>query len=218
MRKKLVTLMMMSLLTMALVACGKESDNSNADVGNSNVNVESNAQENNTDVSTTEPTTDAEIQDVVADKEPAISAVKEEEAVIDFDGVKVPMTITWEEFKQVMADNNWTFEDDEEDFPGGDKPLKGRGYVNTNCGKVYFSFRENADETQAVLVDVEIYAVNCPATISIAGININTSADELSKVLTPVENAPNRFYLDQYLTVQVDDAGMFISRTYFHMR
>jgi len=218
MRKKLVILMMMSLLTMGLVACGSEKDTTNTSAESNNVNVESNAQENNIDVSITEPTTDAETQDVEADKAPAISTVKEEEAIIDFDGVKLPMAISWEEFKQFMADNNWTFEDDEEDFPGGDKPLKGRGYVNTNCGKVYFSFRENADETQAVLVDVEIYAVNCPATISIAGININTSADELSKVLTPVENAPNRFYLDTYLTVQVDDAGMFISRTYFHMR
>lgn len=218
MRKKLVTLIMMSVLTMGLVACGSEKDTTNTSAESNNVNVESNAQENNIDVSTTEPTTDEETQNVEADKAPAISAVKEEEAVIDFDGVKLPMAISWEEFKQFMADNNWTFEDDEEDFPGGDKPLKGRGYVNTNCGKVYFSFRENADETQAVLVDVEIYAVNCPATISIAGININTSADELSKVLTPVENAPNRFYLDTYLTVQVDDAGMFISRTYFHMR
>lgn len=221
MRKKLVTLIMMSVLTMGLVACGSEKDttNTNTSAESNNVNVESNAQENNIDVSTTEPTTDEETQNVEAEKEPAtITTVKEAEAIIDFDGVKLPMAISWEEFKQFMADNNWTFEDDEEDFPGGDKPLKGRGYVNTNCGKVYFSFRENADETQAVLVDVEIYAVNCPATISIAGININTSADELSKVLTPVENAPNRFYLDTYLTVQVDDAGMFISRTYFHMR
>ena len=222
MKRRLVTLIMMSVLTMGLAACGKESGNANVDAGNSNVNVESdstkNETENATENATVESTTDSATQNTEAEKTSVISAVKEEEAVIDFDGVKLPMTISWDEFKQFMADNGWTFEDDEDEFPGGDKPLKGRGYINTNCGKVYFSFRENADETQAVLVDVEIYSVNCPATISISGININTSADELSKVLAPVENAPNRFYLDQYLTVQVDDAGMFISRTYFHMR
>lgn len=222
MKKRLITFMMMAVLTMSLAACGSESDttNTNAESNNASVGSEAiNTDDTNTDSSNVEATTDSETPNVEEEKAPAtITMVKEEEAVIDFDGVKLPMTISWEEFKQFMADNNWTFEDDEEDFPGGDKPLKGRGYINTNCGKVYFSFRENADETQAVLVDVEIYSVNCPATISISGININTSADELSKVLTPVENAPNRFYLDKYLTVQVDDAGMFISRTYFHMR
>lgn len=218
MKRKLVTLAMVSVLTMALVACGNQGNNNNTEANSNKVNTESDSTKDNTEGSTVDQSENTETKETETEKTPAISAVKEEEAVIDFDGVKLPMTISWEEFKQFMTDNNWTFEDDEDEFPGGKKELKGRGYVNTNCGKVYFSFRENADETQAVLVDVEIYSVNCPATISIAGININTSTDELSEVLTLVENTSNRFYLDTYLTVQVDDAGMFISRTYFHMR
>lgn len=218
MRKKIVTLIMMSVLTMGLVACGKESDNSNADVGNSNVNVESNTQENNTDVSTTEPTADAETQDAEADKEPVISAVKEEDAVVDFDGIKIPMTITWEEFKQVMADNNWTFEDDEDDFPCEKHPLHGKGFINTNCGKVSFNFQKNADETEAVLMAITAYKAYCPATISISGINAETSVDTLKEILTPIEDSDVGFYLDDYLKVYVSDTQLSISRTFFHMR
>ena len=220
MRKKLVTLIMMSVLTMGLVACGseKETTNTNTSAESNNVNVESNAQENNTDVPTTEPTRDEEAQNVEADKAPAISAVKEEEAVVDFDGVKIPMTITWEEFKQVMADNNWTFEDDEDDFPCEKHPLHGKGFINTNCGKVSFNFQKNADETEAVLMAITAYKAYCPATISISGINAETSVDTLKEILTPIEDSDVGFYLDDYLKVYVSDTQLSISRTFFHMR
>jgi len=217
MRKKLVILMMMSLLTMGLVACGSEKDTTNTSAESNNVNVESNAQENNIDVSITEPTTDAETQDVEADKAPAISTVKEEEAIIDFDGVKLPMAISWEEFKQFMADNNWTFEDEEDEFPNENK-LSGSGLVNTNCGKVKFRFDKNEDGTQSVLMSVLAYSVYSPATISISGINAETSVEELAKVLKPVENNEAGFYLDDYLTVYVSEATFSIVRTFFHMR
>ena len=218
MRKKLVILMMMSLLTMGLVACGSEKDTTNTSAESNNVNVESNAQENNTDVSITEPTRDEEAQNVEANKAPAISAVKEEEAVVDFDGVKIPMTITWEEFKQVMADNNWTFEDDEDDFPCEKHPLHGKGFINTNCGKVSFNFQKNADETEAVLMAITAYKAYCPATISISGINAETSVDTLKEILTPIEDSDVGFYLDDYLKVYVSDTQLSISRTFFHMR
>jgi len=220
MRKKLVTLIMMSVLTMGLVACGSEKDttNTNTSAESNNVNVESNAQENNTDVSITEPTRDEEAQNVEANKAPAISAVKEEEAVVDFDGVKIPMTITWEEFKQVMADNNWTFEDDEDDFPCEKHPLHGKGFINTNCGKVSFNFQKNADETEAVLMAITAYKAYCPATISISGINAETSVDTLKEILTPIEDSDVGFYLDDYLKVYVSDTQLSISRTFFHMR
>lgn len=219
MRKKLVTLIMMSVLTMGLVACGSEKDttNTNTSAESNNVNVESNAQENNTDVSSTEPTRDEEAQNVEADKAPAISAVKEEEAVIDFDGVKLPMAISWEEFKQFMADNGWTFEDDEDDFPT-DSNLLGNGFVNTNCGKVHFKFNKNEDGTKSVLMSVTVYKTYSPATVSIAGINIETTKDELSKVLATVEDRDDKFYLDDYLTVTIADESFSVNRTYFHMR
>jgi len=144
--------------------------------------------------------------------------VKEEEAVVDFDGVKIPMTITWEEFKQVMADNNWTFEDDEDDFPCEKHPLHGKGFINTNCGKVSFNFQKNADETEAVLMAITAYKAYCPATISISGINAETSVDTLKEILTPIEDSDVGFYLDDYLKVYVSDTQLSISRTFFHMR
>lgn len=218
MKKKLVTLIMMSALTMALVACGNESDNSNVDVGNGNVNVESDSTKKDTESSTEEQSKDTETKENEADKSTVISAVKEEDAVIDFDGVKLPMSISWEEFKQFMADNNWTFEDDEDEFLCEKHPLYGNGFINTNCGKVSFNFQQNADKTEAVLMGVVAYKVYCPATISISGINAETSIDTLKEILTPIEDSDVGFYLDDYLKVYVSDIQLSISRTFFHMR
>lgn len=222
MKRRLVTLIMMSALTMALVACGKESGNANVDAGNSSINVESdstkNETENATENATVESTTDSETQNVEEEKAPAtITTVKEADAVVDFDGIKLPMTITWEEFKQFMADNNWTFEDDEDDFPT-DSNLLGNGFVNTNCGKVHFKFNKNEDGTKSVLMSVTVYKTYSPATVSIAGINIETTTDELSKVLATVEDRDDKFYLDDYLTVTIADESFSVNRTYFHMR
>ena len=117
-----------------------------------------------------------------------------------------------------MADNNWTFEDDEDEFPCEKHPLYGNGFINTNCGKVYFNFQENEDNTGAVLMDVTAYRVYCPAIISISGINAETSIDTLKEILTPVENSETGFYLDDYLEVNINDAAFSVSRTFFHMR
>ena len=218
MKRRLVTLIMMSALTMALVACGKESGNANVDAGNSSINVESDSTKNETENATVESTTDSETQNVEEEKAPAtITTVKEADAVVDFDGIKLPMTITWEEFKQFMADNNWTFEDDEDDFPT-DSNLLGNGFVNTNCGKVHFKFNKNEDGTKSVLMSVTVYKTYSPATVSIAGINIETTTDELSKVLATVEDRDDKFYLDDYLTVTIADESFSVNRTYFHMR
>jgi len=221
MKKRLITFMMMAVLTMSLAACGSESDttNTNAESNNASVGSEAiNTDDTNTDSSNVEATTDSETPNVEEEKAPAtITMVKEEEAVIDFDGVKLPMTISWEEFKQFMADNNWTFEDEEDEFPNENK-LSGGGLVNTNCGKVKFRFDKNEDGTQSVLMSVLAYSVYSPATISISGINAETSVEELAKILKPVENNEAGLYLDDYLTVYVSDATFSIVRTFFHMR
>ena len=92
------------------------------------------------------------------------------------------------------------------------------GFINTNCGKVRFNFQENEDNTGAVLMGVTAYRVYCPATISISGINAETSIDALKEILTPVENSETGFYLDDYLEVNINDAAFSVSRTFFHMR
>lgn len=218
MKKKLVTLAMVSVLTMALVACGNESNNNNTEANSNKVNTESDSVKDDNESSNVEQSENTETKEPETEKAPAISAVKEEEAVIDFDGVKLPMTITWDEFKQFMTDNGWTFEDDEDEFPCEKHPLYGNGFINTNCGKVRFNFQENEDNTQAVLMGVTAYRVYCPATISISGINAETSIDALKEILTPVENSETGFYLDDYLEVNVNDAAFSVSRTFFHMR
>lgn len=200
----------MVLMTCVLmVGCGNES---------SKVNVENDSTKNDIESSTAEQSKDTETTETEVEKAPVISAVKEEDAVVDFDGIKLPMTITWEEFKQFMTDNGWTFEDDKDEFPCEKHPLHGRGFINTNCGKVSFNFQENADKTEAVLMSVVAYKVYCPATISISGINAETSIDTLKEILTPVENSETGFYLDDYLEVYVGDAAFSVSRTFFHMR
>lgn len=218
MKKKLVTLVMVSALATSLVACGSNSNNTNTNADSNKVNVESDSTKKETENSTEEQSKDTETKENEADKSTVISAVKEEDAVIDFDGVKLPMSISWEEFKQFMADNNWTFEDDEDEFPCEKHPLYGNGFINTNCGKVSFNFQQNADKTEAVLMGVVAYKVYCPATISISGINAETSIDTLKEILTPIEDSETGFYLDDYLKVYVSDTQLSISRTFFHMR
>lgn len=217
MKKKLVTFAMVSVLTMALVACGNEGNNNNTEANSNKVNTESESAKDNAESSKVEQSENTETKEPETEKTPVISAVKEEEAVVDFDGVKLPMTITWEEFKQFMADNGWTFEDDEDEFPN-EKDLSGGGLVNTNCGKVKFRFDENEDGTQSVLMSVLAYSAYSPATISISGINAETSIEELAKVLKPIENNEAGFYLDDYLEVYVSEATFSIVRTFFHMR
>lgn len=220
MKRKLVTLIMMSVLTMGLVACGSEKDTTNTSAESNKVNVESeaiNADNANTDSSSVEATTDSEIQNVEAEETPAITTVKEEEAVVDFDGVKLPMTISWEEFKQFMADNGWTFEDDEDEFPTESKLTAG-GFVNTNCGKVHFKFNKNEDGTKSVLMSVTVYKSYSPNTVSIAGINTETTKEALANILEAVDGRDDKFCLDTYLAVTIADESFSINRTYFHMR
>lgn len=217
MKRKLITLAMVSVLTLALVACGSK-ENNNTETNSNKANTESDSAKDNTEGSTIDQSENTETKNTETEKTPTISAVKEEDAVIDFDGVKLPITISWEEFKQFMTDNNWTFEDDEDEFPCEKHPLYGNGFINTNCGKVYFNFQENEDNTEAVLMDVTAYRVYCPATISISGINAETSIETLKEILTPVENSETGFYLDDYLEVNINDAAFSVSRTFFHMR
>ena len=90
------------------------------------------------------------------------------------------------------------------------KEQSGGGFINTNCGKVKFKFSENEDNTKSVLMSIIAYNSYCPATISVSGINAETSIDSLKNILTPVEGS--------YLIISVNDAAFSLERTYFHMR
>ncbi len=63
MKKKLVTLAMVSVLMVSLVACGNESNNVNTNIESNKVNVENDSTKNDTESSTIEQTTDIETTD-----------------------------------------------------------------------------------------------------------------------------------------------------------
>lgn len=63
MKKKLVTLIMVSVLTMALVACGNESNNTNTNADSNNINVENDSVKDNTEGSTVDQSENTETKE-----------------------------------------------------------------------------------------------------------------------------------------------------------
>jgi major membrane immunogen (membrane-anchored lipoprotein) len=213
MKRKLLLMLMLCALT-TLVACGKDEEKETVELGSIIIEEETLS----TEPSKEEITTDSEIKETVeetTEKENVITTVKEEDAVIDFNGVKLPVTITWEEFKVVMTENNWTFKDSEDNFPG--KRLSGNGYIYTNCGPVRFYFSENEAQTESVLMKVVIYKDDVTSPINISGISYNISKELLSSYITPIDDD---YYLDEYLSVKIneDQNSFSIKRTFFHKR
>ena len=176
--------------------------------------VSTNVQETESNSDSTE-IKEPETKEPETKKEPVISTVKEEDAVIDFNGVKLPVTITWEEFKVFMTENNWTFKDSEDNFPG--KRLSGGGYIYTNCGPVDFLFNKNEDKTKSVLMKVIYYNFEVTEPISISGISYNTSKELLGTYIAPIED---KYYLDEYLSVDIneEEGNFIIERTHFNLR
>ena len=213
MKRKLLLMLMLCTLT-TLVACGKDEEKETVELGSILIEEETLS----TETSKEEITTDSEIKETVeetTEKENVITTVKEEDAVIDFNGVKLPVTITWEEFKVVMTENNWTFKDSEDNFPG--KRLSGNGYIYTNCGPVRFFFSENEAQTESVLMKVVIYKDDVTSPINISGISYNISKELLSSYITPIDDD---YYLDEYLSVKIneDQNSFSIKRTFFLKR
>lgn len=160
---------------------------------------------------------------------PVISAVKESEAYIDFDGIKLPMDITYQEFLEFMANNNWewtaAYTVDESDLPNEEKGMfHGECYLMTNCGRVKVRFMPSEDESHSVLRYVKFEQTN----ISIAGITRETSIETIEKVLSLKSKSDTgiSFYLDDHLIITFADDNFLqdgydaitVGRKFFHMR
>ena len=216
MKRNLLLIITMLVLTTTIAGCGN---------GKSNKKKQENT---STYVNETENTSND-----VAVKEPetkhTISAVKEDDAVIDFNGIKLPINITYQEFLNFMEENNWEWTSayavDEEDLPNESKgDYSGECYLNTNCGRVVVRFMANEDNTCSVLRNVKFDQPN----ISIAGISINTPAEVVKEVLEieHVGKSSMGFYLDDYLFINyIDDNYLHegydtisVERKFFHMR
>lgn len=214
MKKNLLLVIMMLIFTTTIVACGKDDTNKKEQESVSTNVQETESNSDSTEIKETE-SKEPETKEPETKNEPVITTVKEEDAVIDFNGVKLPVTITWEDFKVFMTENNWTFKDSEDYFPG--KRLSGDGYVYTNCGPVYFSFNKNEDKTKSVLMRVVYYNFEVTGSISISGISYNTSKELLDAYITPIEN---KYYLDEYLSAEINEkeGNFIIERTHFNLR
>ncbi len=162
-------------------------------------------------------------------KKNKIVAVKEEDAVIDFDGVELPIDITYQEFLEFMEENDWewtsAYGEDEDELPNEAKgDFDGGCYLNTNCGRVYVFFMDSEDKSCSVFRYVRFEQDD----ISVSGITIDTPVEKVAKVLELESEYESgiSFYLDDHLTVTyVDDNFLnegydciFVERTFFHMR
>lgn len=104
MKKRLVILLTAASMIFA-TACGNDDAKKTSKETTSNVaennNSDSNSDENkdNSSKPTEEPTT----------KEPVVEILPtlEKDAYVDFSRIKVPVTITWEDFQKFITDNNW---------------------------------------------------------------------------------------------------------------
>lgn len=235
MKKKGLNLLVALLFTaVALTGCGEKETSASQkdtekevikeDVVESKENVENDSTENDTE----DPVLETIIESIT-EIEPVISTMKESEAYIDFDGIKLPMDITYKEFLEFMANNNWkwiaAYTYGEGDLPNEEKgKFYGACYLMTNCGMVFVRFMPSEDESYSVLRYVNFEQTN----ISIAGITRETSIEAIEKVLS-LESKWDMgisFYLDDYLTISfVDDNfledgydAITVSREQFHMR
>ena len=195
-------------MTMAfLTACGN-SENSNHATNNGTGNKD------NT-VNSSTSTEDKAPEKPVATIKPAL----EKDAYVDFSGVKVPMTITWEEFQKIVSDNEWKIVSDEEDAPS-DKNFHGDVEVDTNCGVVRFDFMPDAYDTVSVIEGVKIDYDILTDEVSICGISCASKLEDLDAVLKYEESdsADSKlYYIDEYLTIRMmnrddDKFDMSISR------
>lgn len=240
MRKKFLVLAAVVTVLAAMTACGGSDSANNAtndtkkesvsDTKKDNTNVEdptTNESEKNK-VEVNKPSNPETNNSESTEKQEIISAAKEEEIVVDFDGVKLPLCITWEDFQKFMTEHNWTLVDDKSSFPRYErKEFSGGGLILTNCGEVEFYFTENETNTEAVLSKVFVYSDNSGTKVSINGITCKTTEKELSKSLTAKEGSDAVYYMDDFVEIGLceteinDTDGMvnfYIERTPFHMR
>lgn len=231
MKKKLVTLVMVSALATSLVACGSNSNNTNTNADSNKVNVENDSTKNDTESSTVEQSKDIETKENEAEKE-NISVAKENELVVYIAGKEVKLDQTWDEFQKMVEDYGWSLTDDRSnDWPHYDEDEKewdyyGSGYVQTSIGKVEFSFMDNEDMTGAVLREIRfVFNYITENNYSVCGINMTTSFDAIEKELEFLSEteAGRKYHIDDWVTVFVTNpyegkSTVSIKREQFHMR
>lgn len=206
MKKRLFILM--TLMTMVFVtACG---NNENANDAANNVT----GNKDNT-INSSTSTEDKTSEEPVAKIQPVL----EKDAYVDFAGIKVPMTITWEEFQKLVSDNAWKIVSDMEDAPS-ENNFHGDVEVDTNCGLVGFDFMPDAYDTVSVIEGVKIDYDILTDEVSICGISCSSKLADLDAVLKFEEadsETSKLYYIDEYLTVRMmnrddDKFDMSISR------
>lgn len=211
MKKKLVILLTATTMILA-TACGNNEDKKSPST-TSAISTEDNGStptENTGDNSTAEKPT----QEPAAEIKPTL----EKEAYVDFAGIKVPVTITWEEFKKLVADKNWKIIS-EENAPSSSN-FHGSAEVETNCGIVQFNFMPDAYDTHSVLEGVNIDYDILTDKVNICGISCNSKLADLDKVLeAEISDSTDSksYYIDEYLLVRMmnrddDKFDMSISR------
>lgn len=213
------TIMTVALVTMVMcaTACSKNEEPKKTTATNGDVTQEGNSNNNNNgNNSVTEPTTE--------ESKVQIKPVKEEEAYVDFDGVKLPIDISWEEFKTFVIANNWEFKSSEDKFPSESK-LRGNAKVKTNCGLVTIYFMPDRYETKSVLEDIQIQYESLTKPVSFCGITCTSKLEELDNVLeVEIEsNYSKSYYIDEYLVVSMSETdgdyyNMSVSRYNYNRR
>lgn len=216
MKKRLVILLTAASMIFA-TACGNDDAKKTSKETTSNV-AENNNSDSNSDESkdnnskpTEEPTT----------KEPVVEILPtlEKDAYVDFSGIKVPVTITWEDFQKFVTDNNWKIVSDKDDAPS-DANFHGDVEVETNCGVVQFNFMPDAYDTYSVLEGVNIDYDILTDKVSICGVSCTSKLADLDKALkAELSDSDNSkaYHIDDYLTVRMinrddDKFDMSISR------
>jgi len=215
MRKKFLVLATAVTLFAAMTACG--SSNSAKDNTSEMASTETKEKEDKSSEKTEETS-----------KKGKIAPVKEEDIVVDFDGIKLPLCITWEDFQKFMTENNWTLVDDKVSFPRYERnDFSGGGEILTNCGIVDFRFMENETNTESVLRSIYVSSDNSGTKVSVNGITCKTTEKELAKSLTAKEGSDAVFYMDDFVVISLCEteitdtdelANLHIIRTPFHMR
>ncbi|MBQ2982453.1 MAG: hypothetical protein IJD58_10095 [Lachnospiraceae bacterium] len=216
MKKRLVILLTAASMIFA-TACGNDDAKKTSKKTTSNV-AENNNSDSNSDQSkdnNSKPTEEP------ATKEPVVEILPtlEKDAYVDFSGIKVPVTITWEDFQKFVTDNNWKIVSDKDDAPS-DANFHGDVEVETNCGVVQFNFMPDAYDTYSVLEGVNIDYDILTDKVSICGVSCTSKLADLDKALKAElsdSETSKSYHIDDYLTVRMinrddDKFDMSISR------
>ncbi len=153
--------------------------------------------------------------------------VAEEDAVAYIGDVAVEMDMTWEAFRQLMKDNNWTINEksDESDFPMGEDYM-GNGFIDTQVGTIEFFFMDDKERNDSVLRAIEINpnTVDCDK-INVCGITPYSDLEKVEKGLELINEHEyyKEFKLDDWMSItlydpHLEEHGIRIERKQYQVR